>query len=749
MYTSDELSQLKQLLKPSNLPLRVSSNRTTSCSTSTGFHDRNSNRQPGNVWSENEPFRIDLAAFKAFYSEVCLIPTSKSNRDDGSKSSQMTVRMGDTILVGFDGPRRFPMECNWGVAEVLVIFRDCTSKEELENCRKSTIDGHHDRYHIEIRWFYERKDIAMVANNSELEDSRELVEVFETDHVQTLEAGTSILASARLVDDVSSEISHSDPKAPVFLCKRFWSTQRGSLIPCSGLSGRKRRGLMYSKFLSPDECEVARNRISAIEVSHLDLGWKECMASVIEKLTLKDAARHAYGKGGALVGREGEIEKLITFFRSALRGDPGKGGVKSSMFLAGPPGVGKTACVRAAVARLQHEQSVGLLPKFRVIGLNGMELRHPFEAYVRFWEALTCRKHVGSYEKACEWLGTYFTSPSELSDQVDNAATILLVDEIDYLVTDKQTVLYDFFNWPKQAAGTAGGKRLIVVGISNTLNLAEQLMPSVRSRLDGEKCVFKAYSLQDTISILNAKLSEASPVSQRNFIHDVLSMRRKESEPPVPIPDSILQHFSFFEEDAILFAAKKTAALSGDIRRAFQICRAAAEIVTRNFERDKRTNQGLATQPYPKIRIGDVQKASQESFNMALVAAVSFSSSFEALLLISLAALRRTTGREVGGFGVQDILVKMEAIASASGDPEYSPPPAFGETLELINRLGEVRLKLSGHDHNLLMQALFVLTRITSASDLAADESCRGSHRYWNFVSNLSRRRFRNGVSFS
>jgi hypothetical protein len=115
--------------------------------------------------------------------------------------------------------------------------------------------------------------------------------------------------------------------------------------------------------------------------------------------------------------------------------------------------------------------------------------------------------------------------------------------------------------------------------------------------------------------------------------------------------------------------------------------------VTQRFENDQRTtNQGNATQPYPKIRIGDVQKASQESFNMALVAAVSFSSSFQALLLIALAALRRSTGREVGGFDIQDILVKMEAIASSSGDQEYSPPPAFGETLELINRLGEVRV---------------------------------------------------------
>jgi hypothetical protein len=93
---------------------------------------------------------------------------------------------------------------------------------------------------------------------------------------------------------------------------------------------------------------------------------------------------------------------------------------------------------------------------------------------------------------------------------------------------------------------------------------------------------------------------------------------------------------------------------------------------------------------YPTIRIGDVQKASQESFNKAMVTAVSFVSSFEALLLVSLAALRRSTGREVGGFDMQDILTKLEAVASASGDPQYLPPPNFNETLQLLNRMGEV-----------------------------------------------------------
>lgn len=133
-----------------------------------------------------------------------------------------------------------------------------------------------------------------------------------------------------------------------------------------------------------------------------------------------------------------------------------------------------------------------------------------------------------------------------------------------------------------------------------------------------------------------------------------------------------------------MFAAKKTAALSGDIRKAFQICRAAAELVLQNYEADKEN------QPIPTVRISDVQKASRESFNMAVVTAVSYSTSFQALLLVSLAALLRSTGREVGGFDIKDIMMKMEAIAGASGDHQYSPPPSFGETIRLLNRLGEV-----------------------------------------------------------
>jgi origin recognition complex subunit 1 len=154
----------------------------------------------------------------------------------------------------------------------------------------------------------------------------------------------------------------------------------------------------------------------------------------------------------------------------------------------------------------------------------------------------------------------------------------------------------------------------------------------------------------------------------------------------------LLQDYNFFEDDAILFAAKKTAALSGDIRKAFQICRVAAETVTQKFEKEHEESE-VSPALFPRIRISDVQKASQESFNKAVVTAVSFCSPFQALLLVSMASLCRTTGREVGEFDVQDVLTKMEAVANASGDPQYSRPPNLQETIDLINVLGEVSEK--------------------------------------------------------
>lgn len=104
----------------------------------------------------------------------------------------------------------------------------------------------------------------------------------------------------------------------------------------------------------------------------------------------------------------------------------------------------------------------------------------------------------------------------------------------------------------------------------------------------------------------------------------------------------------------------------------------------------ERTEYPGAIQTQPIVRIKDVQKAGKESFNTALLTAASFVTSLQALLLVTLAALSRSTGRESGGFDINEIMMKMDALSSNAGDPQYTPPPSFRETVNMLNRLGEV-----------------------------------------------------------
>lgn len=58
-------------------------------------------------------------------------------------------------------------------------------------------------------------------------------------------------------------------------------------------------------------------------------------------------------------------------------------------------------------------------------------------------------------------------------------ACVVLMDELDQLMTTKQDVVYNFFNWP-----TIVGSKLIVLAVANTMDLPERVMTGrVRSRL--------------------------------------------------------------------------------------------------------------------------------------------------------------------------------------------------------------------------------------------------------------------------
>lgn len=226
--------------------------------------------------------------------------------------------------------------------------------------------------------------------------------------------------------------------------------------------------------------------------------------------------------------REREREEVGDFLRQSLQ----LGGVGRGLYVSGVPGTGKTATVYEVVRSLREEWEANEIPQFRFVEINGMSLPDPAYAFSVLHEEVTGR--YCSPQKAADNLDKYWSSYSE-----QRACTVLLLDEVDLLVTRKQNVLYKLLDWP-----TYPFARLIVVAIANTMDLPERLLPRLGSRLGLQRVSFKPYDQEDIRKIVAARLGSLAA----------------------------------FNTDAIEICARKVASVSGDVRRALQICRRASEV---------------------------------------------------------------------------------------------------------------------------------------------------------------------------
>ena len=65
------------------------------------------------------------------------------------------------------------------------------------------------------------------------------------------------------------------------------------------------------------------------------------------------------------------------------------------------------------------------------------------------------------------------------SARLTQTFSIVMMDELDQLLTTKQDVIYNFFNWP-----TIAQSKLIVLAVANTMDLPTRVMSGkVRSRM--------------------------------------------------------------------------------------------------------------------------------------------------------------------------------------------------------------------------------------------------------------------------
>lgn len=322
--------------------------------------------------------------------------------------------------------------------------------------------------------------------------------------------------------------------------------------------------------------------------------------------------------------REKEYMEIYSFLEGNIVDKIG-----GCMYISGVPGTGKTATTTAVIRALKKEAEKGEIPDFEFVEINGMRITEPRKAYVEIYRQLT-NKTVTA-EQAYNLLDKRFSTSSK------RTTTVLLVDELDILCNKRQDVVYNLLNWPN-----LNSARLIVVTIANTMDLPERiLMGKVTSRLGLTRLTFQPYSHKQLQEIVASRLSGLNS----------------------------------FNSDAIQLVARKVAALSGDARRALDICRRSSEIA----EKDGMVN------------MTHVQQALNEMISCTKVKAVKSCSKMERYFLQAVCMeVERTGIEEVIFHGVYRQFVTITVLNGA-------PTPPVGTALSIATRLSSSRLIIAEH----------------------------------------------------
>jgi len=144
------------------------------------------------------------------------------------------------------------------------------------------------------------------------------------------------------------------------------------------------------------------------------------------------------------------------------------------------------------------------------------------------------------------------------------------LDEIVYLITRDQEVLYKIFEWPVKT-----NSRLSIIGIANALNMTDRFLPRLKAKnCEPQYINFNPYEMnemmniiKDRLEILNKKvLNEKDDENSGNNNNNAMSIDSVKNEKP-----KLLQNY-LIQASAIELCARKIAG-TGDLRKALDVCK--------------------------------------------------------------------------------------------------------------------------------------------------------------------------------
>lgn len=372
----------------------------------------------------------------------------------------------------------------------------------------------------------------------------------------------------------------------------------------------------------------------------------------------------------ALPCREEEFYQLYHRLEDSISSQHG-----CCIYVSGTPGVGKTATIREVIKQLSAQMTIQSngIKMFNYVEINGLKLIKPQSAYEVLWKKISGEST--STSNALNFLQQHFETvegEEEVIDEYSNKLPlVVLLDELDQIVTRNQAVMYNFFNWP-----TYQNSRLIVIAVANTMDLPERLLTNkISSRLGLSRIQFTSYSYEQLSEIIKHRLEQLSKQNDKLLI----------------------------AKDAIEFASRKVASVSGDARRSLMICIRAVEIAEAEFMSKSNEEKKQLNGKYT-VTIMHIMKAVNETSSSPVTGYLNSLSFLSKLVLASIMLRKKRSGiAEIQVGEVYDELSNQIQILLFS----ELKNKLKSEDLELLDIVfGEGNIHMSG---SVINASLFIL----------------------------------------
>ncbi|ONH65416.1 Origin recognition complex subunit 1 [Cyberlindnera fabianii] len=336
------------------------------------------------------------------------------------------------------------------------------------------------------------------------------------------------------------------------------------------------------------------------------------------------------GKEANMPCREEQFANIYSTVESSIELESG-----TCIYVSGTPGTGKTATVREVVKILYKESKNGNLNDFDYLEINGMKLLSPQSAYELLWNKIS-NVSVPAANLQSE-LESYF------SNHKAERPLVVLLDELDQIASKSTAVLYNFFNWPSLSKS-----KLIVIAIANTMDLPERTLTNkTSSRLGLQRIQFPGYTHEELIQIIHARFEA--------LVDDGVELK----------------------EDAIQFAARKIASVSGDARRALKICRRAVALALKQANDAKKAGEEV---PYPiVVQARHINIAIIESTSSPIAQFITDLSFVAKLVMIGILSKKRKSGIAENSLG--DIIDEIKQIVSVNTAKDSSQFVVDGKSI--------------------------------------------------------------------